>query len=173
MPDSPILPNQRSWTDRNGNPLPVEFFKFFRELLRFVQQASGNTVDISSILARLDALEATGNATIQGLASVLVQGSLADGNVQLLLDGDVASPSPSTYYGTDDTGAKGWFSRLLATLNDVDLAGLANGDTLVWNATTEKFEPGQPAQPQVFNYITSDGEPYCTEDYADLYTGVL
>ena len=24
----------------------------------------------------------------------------------------------------------------------------------------------------VFNYISTDGEPYCTEDYSDLYTGV-
>lgn len=173
MPDSPILPSQRAWTDRSGNPLPVEFFKFFRDLLRFVQQAGGNSVDISGILARLDALEAAGNATIQGLASVLVQGSLADGNVQLLLDGDEASPDASSYYGTDATGAKGWFERLLSSLNDVDLAGLANGDTLIWNAGTGKFEPGTPAQPQIFNYITSTGEPYCTESYADLYTGVL
>jgi len=108
MPDSPILPNQRSWKDGGGNPLPVEFFKFFRELLSFVQQAGGNSVDISGILARLDALEAAGNATIQGLASVLVQGSLADGNVQLLLDGDEASPDASSYYGTDEAGAKGF-----------------------------------------------------------------
>lgn len=173
MPDSPSLPGNHAWRDAQGRPLPVEFFKFFRDLLRFVQQASGNTVDIASILDRLDALEAAGNATIQGLASVIVEGSLADGVVQLLLDGDVALPDPGHYYGTDEAGVKGWFERLLASLGDVDLTGLANGDTLIWNAGTGKFEPGTPAPPQVFNYITSDGEPYCTEDYADLYTGVL
>ncbi|MGS1076638.1 hypothetical protein [Pseudoxanthomonas beigongshangi] len=173
MPDSPSLPGNHAWRDAQGRPLPVEFFKFFRDLLRFVQQASGNTVDIASILERLDALEAAGNATIQGLASVIVEGSLTDGVVQLLLDGDVALPDPGYYYGTDEAGVKGWFERLLASLNDVDLTGLANGDTLIWNSGTGKFEPGTPAPPQVFNYITSDGEPYCTEDYADLYTGVL
>lgn len=174
MPDSPSLPGSHAWRDAQGRPLPVEFFKFFRDLLRFVQQASGNAVDITNILERLDALETAGNATIQGLASVIVEGSLADGVVQLLLDGDVALPGPGHYYGTDEAaGVKGWFERLLATLGDVDLAGLANGDTLIWNSGTGKFEPGTPAPPQVFNYITSDGEPYCTEDYADLYTGVL
>ena len=28
------------------------------------------------------------------------------------------------------------------------------------------------AATSIFNYITTDGEPYCTEDYSDLYTGV-
>lgn len=159
MPDSPSLPGNHAWRDAQGRPLPVEFFKFFRDLLRFVQQANGNTVDIASILERLDALEAAGNATIQGLASVIVEGSLADGVVQLLLDGDIALPDPGHYYGTDDAGVKGWFERLLASLNDVDLAGLANGDTLIWNAGTGKFEPGTPAQPSMFPIVTGEVPP--------------
>ncbi len=31
---------------------------------------------------------------------------------------------------------------LLSFLNDVDVEGIANGETLVWNSTREKFEPG-------------------------------
>lgn len=108
MPDSPSLPGNHAWRDASGRQLPIEFFKFFRDLLRYVQDTNGNTVDIASIIARLDALEKSGNATLQGLASVLVQGTLADGAVQFLLQGDEAAPAASSYYGTDDTGAKGF-----------------------------------------------------------------
>jgi len=109
MPDSPSLPGNHAWRDAQGRPLPVEFFKFFRDLLRFVQQANGNSVDISGILERLDALEAAGSATIQGLASVVTEGSIAGGIIQILLDGDVALPDPAHYYGTDEAGVKGFF----------------------------------------------------------------
>lgn len=151
----------------------LQWYDFLNRLAASLDTSSDQQGDIDDILAEIERIKEALTAGIVGPASVRVLGSLSSGAVTLQLVNDEVTPSDGFYYGTDATGAKGWFSRLLATLNDVDLAGLANGDTLVWNATTEKFEPGQPAQPQVFNYITSDGEPYCTEDYADLYTGVL
>lgn len=111
MTDSPNLPGQHGWIDSSGKPLPWEFFKFFRDLLRYIQTTAGNTIEISSILARLDALEAdqaNPDAMIQGIMSVVSQGTLADGLVQLLLEGDDPEPLPVSFYSTDDDSTKGW-----------------------------------------------------------------
>lgn len=108
MADSPILPNVERWVDANRQPLPAEFFRFFRSLLRYIQQTNSNDAIIAEILARLDELEAAGNATIQGLQSVVVQGTLAGGLVNLLLQGDQQSPGPVRLYSTNESGAKGW-----------------------------------------------------------------
>jgi len=43
-----------------------------------------------------------------------------------------------------------WYEKLkalferdkLSALTDIDVTALANGDVLIWNATTGKFEPG-------------------------------
>jgi hypothetical protein len=175
MADSPILPGQHAWKLTPDGRLPVEFFQFLRDLIPFIRAVSGNTVDVAELEARVDALENASpeDASVQGVLSVVSQGSLANGLVQLHLQGDTAAPGSNYYYGTDATDAKGWYERLLATLADVDVTGLADGDALLWNATTEKFEPAQVDPPQIFSYITMTGEPYCTETSADLYSGVL
>jgi len=151
----------------------LQWYDFLNRLAANLNTSSDQQDEIDDILAEIERIREALTAGIVGPASVRVQGSLSSGAVTLLLVNDETAPAEGFYYGTDAAGTKGWFERLLSSLNDVDLAGLANGDTLIWNAGTGKFEPGTPAQPQVFNYITSDGEPYCTEDYADLYIGVL
>lgn len=151
----------------------LQWYDFLNRLASSLNTSSDQQGEIDDILAEIERIKEALTAGIVGPASVRVLGSLSSGSVTLLLVNDEETPSDGFYYGTDATGTKGWFERLLSSLNDVDLAGLANGDTLIWNAGTGKFEPGTPAQPQIFNYITSIGEPYCTESYADLYTGVL
>ena len=79
--------------------------------------------------------------TVQGIDSVTSYGSLADGRVQLLLVGDEVSPAASHYYGTDETGVRGFFERLLATLADVDADSPSVGDGLVWNGSAWAAQP--------------------------------
>lgn len=77
-------------------------------LLEVVDAESSDAAQIASILARLDALEAETDATINGLASVEVFGSLESGLVQIQLEGDTDTPGNTYYYGTGPDGTKGW-----------------------------------------------------------------
>ena len=157
MADSPILPGPQAWRlvqrPGGGSPdLPPEFFKFFRELVGYIRQIQGNTDDLTAIEGRLDALEASESAVIVGQYSVrtLVQ----DAQTLVRLVGDVPTPSGTHFYGTNAEGARGWYQRLLSTLADVDLTGLADGDGLVWDATAEKFTPA----PSLVNPMTTEGD---------------
>lgn len=90
--------------------MPVEFYRFFRDLLRFVSQSDSNAALIADILARLEALEDSEqqDAIIRGLYSVVVSGTLANGVVDLQLQGDSSNPGPYSFYATDHSGIKGW-----------------------------------------------------------------
>lgn len=143
MADSPLLPGQHAWRLTPDGRLPPEFFKFFRDLISFVSQTQGNTSDLASINARLDALEAANSGSnIVGQHSIQVIQQEAQTIVRLF--GDVGAPGATRYYGTDSTGARGWFERLLSSLADVDLVTTppADGDALVWDATAERWVPG-------------------------------
>ncbi|KAF1692647.1 hypothetical protein [Pseudoxanthomonas koreensis] len=144
MTDSPLLPGAHAWRDGSGKPMPVEFYKFLRDLVAYLRASGANTADIAALEDRISVVEAGGsNATLQGLESVRVAGSLSGGLVQFRLDGDAATPGASLYYGTNALGVRGFHAM------------------------------PDPTPEIPFSYITSDGEPYCTEDYADLYAGVL
>jgi hypothetical protein len=110
MADSPSLPSERAWRTPDGRPLPVEFFRFFRDLLDSIQQTDGNTAELSALIARVTALEESGGTIgdLLGDQSVQVFGSLADGEALLRLVNDVATPGVTQYYGTDALGAKGY-----------------------------------------------------------------
>lgn len=166
MADSPELPGSHRWKlvevpGSNRLDLPPEFFKFFRELVGYIRQIQGNTDDLAEIETRLDALEsAAAQGAITGQASVQAIQQEAATIVRLV--GDVPIPGVSRFYGTNAGGARGWHQRLLATLADVDLTGLADGDALVWNATSERFVPGQMSGGGVLPVVTgeiSGGQP--------------
>jgi hypothetical protein len=65
---------------------------------------------IADLTARVEALEADEgtDARIIGPASVTVLGTLADGLVQVLLDGDQVSPLPVSFYSAGEDSVKGW-----------------------------------------------------------------
>jgi hypothetical protein len=135
---NPIFPRaQASPLGNDGNFTP-EWRRLFETLYAFVGSNSDLSSEIASILERLDELEDgdDATATIQGLVSVQVTGSLSSGVVQVQLQGDTGSPGNTYYYGTDSTGEKGWFERRLDTLVDVDFSTPpVAGDALVHNGT--------------------------------------
>lgn len=85
-----------------------EWFNFFASLRDYVISTGGDAAVIQSILDRLAALEEDGNASIQGLQSVNVQGSLSGGVVQITLVNDGDDVGNTYYYGTGPDGTKGW-----------------------------------------------------------------
>ena len=135
MADSPILPGARAWRDGAGKPLPVEFYQFLRDLVRFVAETSGNTASLSDVLARLQALEnGQGlDAEISGPSSVAVFGTLADGSVVIQFANDSTAPGNTTYYGTGPTGAKGYapIASALAQGSNITLTVGSDGVTTI------------------------------------------
>jgi len=138
-----------------GLPTP-EWYDYLKQALEAAEGNDALQAQINAILQQLADLG--GGFTLTGPQSVRVVGTPSNGFVQVMLDGDEATPSASYYYGTDAGGARGWHELALPTLSDVDLSGLVDGDSLVWNASTSKWEAGQTAPPQVFNRITEDGD---------------
>lgn len=69
---------------------------------------------VDDLTVKVDSLSSQGgispDAGIRGFYSIITQGTLAAGIVQIGLQGDVASPGFTQYYGSDTTGAKGWFN---------------------------------------------------------------
>lgn len=71
-------------------------------------------------------------------------GSLA-ADLSLELVGDAGSPGNSMLYGTNATGVKGWYTQpaaatTLASLADVSISSLTNGQVLAYNSTASKWE---------------------------------
>ena len=100
-------PNE-SLLDQFGK-LSTPWYNYLRT--RFGDDAAeGVAQQIADLMARVEALEEDQgtDARIIGPASVTVIGNLADGLVQLLLDGDEVSPLPVSLYSTGDDGQKGW-----------------------------------------------------------------
>jgi hypothetical protein len=106
MADSPLIPGSHAWTDASGRPLPVEFYKFLRDLVAFIQATSSNTESIAALAEQLaELLSRTYNLT--GIDSVQVLGLLKDGATVRLV-GDEDNPYAATFYGTSLEGEKGW-----------------------------------------------------------------
>lgn len=103
--------------------------------------ANGNAAiqkAIDSILARLAALEDDAEVDFQilGVGSVLVQGSVADGMVQLTLAGDENEPGRTFLYGTGPDGAKGWHRLYDAVEGGVGIAITDSGYTVLGEVDT-------------------------------------
>lgn len=127
-PDAGLL--NPTWAGRPAN----EWYTFWQQLLQFVRENGGNATDIAELEARVAALEAEGatDAVIQGLYSVAVLGSLADGTVTLQLVGDTDTPGNTYYYGTGPTGVRGWStiaSAFTASQPGIELVTGADGVT--------------------------------------------
>lgn len=139
MSTNPLLPRAQA-SIVSGQGIPTrEFYNFLLSL------ASGTTDDtlqaqILALAARVSALEdeEDTDATIQGLDSVRVDGTLAGGAVIITLQGDVEDPGLTFYYGTNASGEKGWYAvsdtlvqgaGIALTVNADGTTTIAHGDT--------------------------------------------
>jgi len=123
VPPPLLVPTQRAAVVGANGLASNEWYEFFRRLLGYMQQTGVDPAVIASILARLDELEqdAAGNLLIQGLLSVEVQGTPANGVVVLQLVNDEAEPGLRYQYQVDPDGIKGWY---LPRPDDVPVRGL-------------------------------------------------
>ena len=133
MADSTSLPNDRAALVDSSGQVTRIWFQFFRGL---GATTTTDAVDLSGYLPN--------TVGLLGPASVNVDGSLGAGAATLRLVNDSPAPGNSRYYGTSLLGVKGWHLRDLATLADVDLTGLADGDVISWDAGLAKFVPEAP-----------------------------
>jgi len=130
MADSTSLPNDRAALVDSSGQVTRIWFQFFRGL---GATTTTDAVDLSGYLPN--------TVNLLGPASVKVDGSLGAGAATLRLVNDSPAPGNSRYYGTSLLGVKGWHLRDLATLADVDMAGLADGDAVTWDLAAGKFVP--------------------------------
>jgi hypothetical protein len=143
-----FLPRQDvQFTNPTGRPTTA-FYTWLQGLDAALQ--GGTTVEqLQADLARLRAevaeISTSGflpvSTSVEGRNSVQVTGTLSGGIVLVQLQGDVVTPAPTRYYGTDATGKRGFHPHALATLSDVDLTGASNGDALVFDGTQWVPEP--------------------------------
>lgn len=108
MADSRILPGVERWVDAERRALPAEFFRFFRDLLRLIEENQGGVTQ-----SEIDALQAQINALLgtlfSGPQSVKIAGTFAGGALTFNLDGDETLPLPTSFYSTSTAPAtKGW-----------------------------------------------------------------
>lgn len=127
-----------------ASPTTIEWYNFFRSLLDLVTDDEALSAQIQDILTRLEALEADASpeAVLAGVDSILVQGTLENGFVQFLLDGDVAEPGNTYYYGTGPDGAKGWFTvaSTLTSSEPIELFTGADGVTdILWLSPLDTY----------------------------------
>lgn len=107
-----ILPRpQAPLSDGAGFPTR-EWYDFWRQSADGAESLAEIEAQIVAIEAAIAALEASGgnSATLLGPASVTVSGTLAGGAVTFRLANDIGAPGADTYYGTDTSGAKGWYA---------------------------------------------------------------
>lgn len=102
-------------------------------------QATSTVNGLNTVLSTAGVLYLTAGDYIQLCAFQDTGGSL-----ELIVSTTTKNPRLSIHrLGiTEVTGSGGGGASALADLTDVDLTGLADGDTLVWNSATSKWEPG-------------------------------
>lgn len=142
--NDPSLPNARAaLVDARGLPAS-EWRKFFEKLSRQPTLTADQSAEIAALAGRVAALEAEGVdlGQIIGLGSVSAVGSLGD-QVVIQLQGDEDAPTASYYYGTDDTGVRGWHPLALESLSDIDLITTppVAGDALLFDGV-DTWAPG-------------------------------
>lgn len=142
--NDPSLPNARAaLVDARGLPAS-EWRKFFEKLSRQPTLTADQSAEIAALAERVSALEAEGVdlGQIIGLGSVSAVGSLGD-QVVIQLQGDEDAPTASYYYGTDDTGVRGWHPLALESLSNVDLITTppVAGDALLFDGV-DTWAPG-------------------------------
>lgn len=69
------------------------------------------------------------DAVINGGGSIQIDGTLESGVVNITLMYDTLLPGPSTYYGADSTGKRGWFPIAATLADSADIDVVTDGTT--------------------------------------------
>ncbi len=152
----PLPKAQSKITDPTGIPTR-EWYNYFRSMLESAEGNPALEAQIQAILIRLEALEEGGtNFQLQGLDSVVIYGTPANGFVKVTLDGDTSEQGGSWYYGSGPDSVKGWY-RISDTL-EVDSGELTKSVDLITGITSFGLEtvPDGGVAPTLLK-VTRDG----------------
>ncbi|MEB1529900.1 tail fiber domain-containing protein [Xanthomonas sp. WHRI 7945] len=122
------IPRVQAAVATPGGMPTTEWYTFFLRLRDAVGSDSGIQAQIDALEAQVAALEGGGGAgsatfLLQGIASVLTDGTPAGGVVQISLDGDQDAPGNTYCYGTGPDGLRGWYRIADAIAVTPDLSG--------------------------------------------------
>lgn len=166
MTNIPQLPGAHAWKDGQGRPLPVEFYRFFRDLALRNDIPADVSAQVASLLSRVDALEAESDAQIHPDSPITIAGTLAGGLVVVGLENK--TPAAGGALLVTEFDGKGLriseAPAVLDDVSDVSAATPSDGDALLWNEGAGAWVAGQASVPQVFNRITADGDIRITAD---------
>jgi hypothetical protein len=135
------LPGARVPLIGAGNLTERPFYVWMQSADRFITAntlAGGEAAnDIKEIALKLGSPDGTVdnippqgvNAVINGGGSIQVDGTLESGVVNITLMYDTLLPGPTTYYGADSTGKRGWFPISAALADSADIAVATNSGT--------------------------------------------
>jgi hypothetical protein len=126
-PQPPLIPPQRSPMVDDRDVCTNEWYIPLRRVFEMV--FAQDPAALEDILERLEELENATAAKVLGIDSVEVEGTLANGVVQIALLGDAKSPGNTRFYGTSTSGAKGWIELFTAFLEGtgIDLSTDSTG----------------------------------------------
>lgn len=91
------------------------------------------------------------------------------------LGGGISFEQKDVYqeFSEDEGGGGGGGSTTLAGLTDVDITDPTDGQTLVYNSTTEKWENGSGGGKTVYDFTYDNGDLLGSVTAADLYAAYV
>lgn len=129
-----VLPPARVAIAGNAPP-SREWYRYFQAATKVNLDVDALRHDVDALTVRVTALEETtpsgGDTKITGTGSIYISATAVK---VVSLEGDAEDPGFTTYYGTDSTGAKGWYavSDALASSGNIakstDAAGVTSFD---------------------------------------------
>jgi len=129
-----VLPPARVAIAGNAPP-SREWYRYFQDSTQVNLDVGTLRHDVDALTVRVTALEdappSSGDIKITGTGSIYVSATAVK---VVSLEGDAEDPGFTTYYGTDSTGAKGWYavSDALASSGNIakstDAAGVTSFD---------------------------------------------
>lgn len=117
-----VLPPARVAIAGNAPP-SREWYRYFQAATKVNLDVGTLRHDVDALTVRVTALEETtpsgGDTKITGTGSIYVSATAVK---VVSLEGDAEDPGFTTYYGTDSTGAKGWYAVSDALANSGNIA---------------------------------------------------
>lgn len=137
------------------------------DFLRVEHNSDGTLKNSGTLDSKVDK-----TVTVSGANSIVGGGSLS-GSQTFSLAGDAASPGPSTYYGTDNGGAKGFFA-LQPNFYTVDApTGNVTTDSANLNAAFNALSPGDTVIIPKGTYVVTDLEITGKSDFSIQGNGTI
>jgi hypothetical protein len=126
------LPRVGTPLTQGGDTVTRPYYTFFQATAAALVTQTNVTVSLAAIEKKINSL--SGNWILNGLDSINLAGSPSSGLIVLSLQGDVNIAGNTSYYGSNTTGTKGWYtvaSAFHGTTGNITLTTAGTGITTV------------------------------------------